>query len=90
MVIRIQNAKDGLTGEEWTRNRFYGLCKLVRCQPEEILERYFVSQREFKKWMANDSIPAYVSLHFILLERSFLQCEGKKKVTEEQNRPRHD
>jgi hypothetical protein len=90
MLVRRQNAKDGLTGEEWTRDKFYKLCRTIHCQPEELAARYFIPDPCLKKWLKQDRIPAYVTLHLIFLERSYFLCSRGATLTIVKETPGHD
>lgn len=90
IAIRRQNYRDGLGGESWDREKFFRLCRIIHCQPEELAERYFIPLAVLKKWLKADEIPPYVALHFILLERSYFLCSRLAEIKPEPNAPHHD
>lgn len=75
-TVRIrQHYKNLGIQQGWNRNRFYRLCRLMHCTEYELGSLCAVFQSgQVDKWLDNDHIPPYVSLHLALLESAWIKA----------------
>jgi hypothetical protein len=68
------------TDQPWTRDRVHRLCRLLRCLPEELGALVAITPKQMGQWLRDDRIPPYVGLHFVMLERAYIEAKHGLKA----------
>ena len=76
--IRHHYREAGL-GRHWTKERFYRLCFMLQCEPEELAALCCIDLRGLWQYLHRDNFPGPASLLLDLIDHSLLSARYEVK-----------